>query len=300
LCCDRCPASFHLLCHTPPINARKIPVGKWLCNRCTTESVTTRNDGKRKTEANVGSDISIDDGNGSLTESERNERTARAIFLSPSAHSDPLSVLAEAALAVNAEQFSLEPVILADNVPLPGDELSAPKSQPSQPSFCHLCSRSTAESAAILCDFCPLVFHLDCIDPPFAAPPKEKWMCPNHVEHTLDRRFVKSLRLSNRIKLWNAHARQPINELNVKLSFIDKGKRAFIDKDKLSFIDKGKRETKKKIDRRKKKEHFCAGTKPRVIQDKMERTTSMRIGECRRLQTLVASQFAHEKRRKGG
>lgn len=34
LCCDRCPASFHLLCHEPPINPQLIPTGKWLCNRC--------------------------------------------------------------------------------------------------------------------------------------------------------------------------------------------------------------------------------------------------------------------------
>jgi hypothetical protein len=34
LCCDRCPASFHLLCHDPPINPQLIPTGKWLCNRC--------------------------------------------------------------------------------------------------------------------------------------------------------------------------------------------------------------------------------------------------------------------------
>uniref|UniRef100_A0A914VNP7 PHD-type domain-containing protein n=1 Tax=Plectus sambesii TaxID=2011161 RepID=A0A914VNP7_9BILA len=34
LCCDRCPASFHLLCHEPPINPQHIPTGKWLCNRC--------------------------------------------------------------------------------------------------------------------------------------------------------------------------------------------------------------------------------------------------------------------------
>ncbi|VDO79733.1 unnamed protein product [Onchocerca flexuosa] len=35
LCCDRCPASFHLMCHEPPIERSSIPSGKWLCNRCT-------------------------------------------------------------------------------------------------------------------------------------------------------------------------------------------------------------------------------------------------------------------------
>ncbi len=30
--CDRCPASFHLLCHEPPLD--EIPKGDFICNRC--------------------------------------------------------------------------------------------------------------------------------------------------------------------------------------------------------------------------------------------------------------------------
>jgi hypothetical protein len=33
LCCERCPASFHLLCAEPPLNA--IPDGDWYCKQCT-------------------------------------------------------------------------------------------------------------------------------------------------------------------------------------------------------------------------------------------------------------------------
>ncbi len=32
--CDRCPASFHLLCVDPPLNLDQIPTGEFLCNRC--------------------------------------------------------------------------------------------------------------------------------------------------------------------------------------------------------------------------------------------------------------------------
>ena len=33
LCCDRCPASFHLLCAEPPLSV--IPDGDWYCKQCT-------------------------------------------------------------------------------------------------------------------------------------------------------------------------------------------------------------------------------------------------------------------------
>ncbi|KAI0295485.1 hypothetical protein BC826DRAFT_1008037 [Russula brevipes] len=39
----------------------------------------------------------------------------------------------------------------------------------------------------VSCDFCPLHWHLDCLSPPLLSMPPldRKWMCPNHVDHTL-------------------------------------------------------------------------------------------------------------------
>ena len=38
----------------------------------------------------------------------------------------------------------------------------------------------------VSCDFCPLSFHLDCLDPPLPHPPiSASWMCPNHAEHAM-------------------------------------------------------------------------------------------------------------------
>jgi hypothetical protein len=39
----------------------------------------------------------------------------------------------------------------------------------------------------VSCDYCPLHWHLDCLSPPLLAMPPldKKWMCPNHVDHTL-------------------------------------------------------------------------------------------------------------------
>lgn len=50
---------------------------------------------------------------------------------------------------------------------------------------CLLCvpCRSCRLAPLIQCDYCPLLFHMDCLDPPLTALPAGKWMCPNHVEH---------------------------------------------------------------------------------------------------------------------
>ncbi|KAJ6635399.1 PHD finger protein 12 [Pseudolycoriella hygida] len=34
ICCDRCPSSFHLTCHDPPLREEDIPSGMWLCLNC--------------------------------------------------------------------------------------------------------------------------------------------------------------------------------------------------------------------------------------------------------------------------
>ena len=36
--CDRCPTSFHLLCHEPPLNFDEIPAGEFICNKCKANS----------------------------------------------------------------------------------------------------------------------------------------------------------------------------------------------------------------------------------------------------------------------
>src|SRR4029434_7432209 len=43
--------------------------------------------------------------------------------------------------------------------------------------------RSCRLAPLVQCDYCPLLFHMDCLDPPLTAMPTGRWMCPNHVEH---------------------------------------------------------------------------------------------------------------------
>jgi hypothetical protein len=69
------------------------------------------------------------------------------------------------------------------------------------------------------CDYCPLLFHLDCLDPPLASmpPAHQRWMCPNHVEHTLVTFFWQCLAFVLKNPLISLHDSH-LNESNDNFS----------------------------------------------------------------------------------
>ncbi|CAF1640400.1 unnamed protein product, partial [Adineta ricciae] len=74
--------------------------------------------------------------------------------------------------------------------------------------YCFICRKFSAKQGpSIHCDYCPLTYHLDCLTPPLISLPKDKWMCPNHVEPTLDRCLVKrkDQSINQRVKLYQQH-----------------------------------------------------------------------------------------------
>jgi hypothetical protein len=64
--------------------------------------------------------------------------------------------------------------------------------------MCHKCGKSALKGPIITCDFCPLSWHLDCMDPPMTAPlpPNKRWICPAHAEPLLVSFYVTFLPLS--------------------------------------------------------------------------------------------------------
>lgn len=48
---------------------------------------------------------------------------------------------------------------------------------------CLMHCRSELVGQLVHCDFCPLAFHMDCLNPPLTTVPSGMWMCPNHAEH---------------------------------------------------------------------------------------------------------------------
>ena len=47
-------------------------------------------------------------------------------------------------------------------------------------------------------------------------------MCPNHVENYLDANLVNSTSLTARLKVWQKHARKPVDTETVRLEFFRK------------------------------------------------------------------------------
>jgi hypothetical protein len=90
--------------------------------------------------------------------------------------------------------------------------------------ICFECGRSCRKAPLIQCDYCPLLFHADCLDPPLTGLPIARWMCPHHVEPVLEEKLLESVSLSERVKLWEKYTGKVNCEL-VKLEFLKKNQR---------------------------------------------------------------------------
>ena len=214
ICCDKCPASYHLQCHYPAVDPADIPNGEWLCYTCRYAS-------KRNLLDNKGN--------------EKNKKKSA------------LEVLALAASLVNPREFEL-PKELQLPIMFPGsnktDYVSGRRGKqqsgnhnvgrnhcldsnlmvPLPARLCFECGRSCRKAPLIACDYCPLYFHQDCLDPPLTAFPIGRWMCPNHPNHFIDQNLLTSCRVTERIKLWDKYANQRIDQHAVKLDFLRKAR----------------------------------------------------------------------------
>ncbi|XP_017781995.1 PREDICTED: PHD finger protein 12 [Nicrophorus vespilloides] len=196
ICCDKCPFSFHLQCHNPPLEEHDIPEGEWLCHSCRNKSLKSM---QSKT-------------------------------------TNSMALLIRAASLENPKQFEL-PRHMMEPCYFPGtdkvEKFRAGKRPPTTASTstanrkdtalpsskCYVCSKTCRSGTLISCDFCPLFFHLDCLDPPLATPPSDRWMCPNHVQHILDSKLLTSSSATERNRLWAQYAHQPVDQDAIKLEF---------------------------------------------------------------------------------
>ncbi|CAI4230325.1 unnamed protein product [Auanema sp. JU1783] len=218
LCCDNCPASFHLMCHEPIISPDDIPEGNWLCNRCS----TTPED-RRTPKDSIDSNVDVDD-----YELKKNQEVARTILGISRTPDDPLSLLLEAAKSQNATLFELPPEYDIDQIVMAGD--ARPPRPEIKDEVCDFC-RSTNSCPMVQCDFCGNIYHLDCVEPPLIGVPKKRWMCPSHVEHIVDQKLAKSVSIVKRRELYKRFCRQTLNEPEIIGTFLKKIKkrRALLD-----------------------------------------------------------------------
>lgn len=245
ICCDRCPASFHLECHDPPLTEKDVPQGPWLCRSCKSEHDAEL---PRQKKVPLMKSGSLDSRMELLPSRERRGSrpstpvgpqenllialgVARKIFpkrsnseapmqrlslsVEPNTPSDalisPWDQLVKAASRCNPRKFELPREMCVHQL-FPGDDkgevrngknkngkngngsngstcmnIIRNKTQevsngvaPMPSKTCFSCRKSCKKAPLISCDFCPLFFHQDCLDPPMTALPTTMWMCPVH------------------------------------------------------------------------------------------------------------------------
>lgn len=89
---------------------------------------------------------------------------------------------------------------------------------------CFTCDKSARVNPLVQCDYCPLMFHADCLDPPLTSIPLSRWMCPNHPNHLVDDKMVTD-KHSERVKLWDEYCCNSVTEQKIMIDFFHKNSR---------------------------------------------------------------------------
>lgn len=180
ICCDSCPKSFHLLCCDPPL--REVPEDNWNCHEC------SANYGPPRTTND--SDIGMF---GPLLNAKYGQNPT--VFRLPKRLRDGTFLEVFTGDDQNYTDTLAKPDPPAkQNGQLVGfnkdDDLNIEGiyDKSGRPHLCHKCGLSALNRRTIVvCDYCPLKWHLDCLPEPVCLPKTlgQKWRCPNHVESLL-------------------------------------------------------------------------------------------------------------------
>ncbi|XP_028662906.1 PHD finger protein 12 [Erpetoichthys calabaricus] len=307
LCCDHCPAAFHLQCCNPPLSEEMLPSGDWMCHRCMVRrkkreqkkefsqinGLVEKTFGKRTaspiTELELGGTdkatvVRLDSSGGGAfraaishvkllerrassrpgtptsnastdtpTPSEQNDVDEDMMDVedeTPGSDPDyttpvlgtphlkrPFELLIAAAMERNPTQFQLpsdltcttalpgtskrrrKEEMTGKNVKRPQHELDHNGLVPLPVKVCFSCNRSCRVAPLIQCDYCPLLFHMDCLEPPLTAMPTGRWMCPNHIEHVVLNQ--KNMTLSNRCQIFDRF-QERVSQHAIKVDFLNK------------------------------------------------------------------------------
>eukprot|EP00124_Ichthyophonus_hoferi_P001070 Ihof_evm10s49 gene=Ihof_evmTU10s49 len=183
--CDQCVNSFHCGCAEPPVDADAIPDGDWLCRACLARE-------KSESTAQVS-------GANQTSSSEETEFSGPARFC---------AALVAKMAEKNALDFTHPPSFKTSllkesrkRMRLDMDDDTSDSSNPrrKKPGACFYCNKGSYSGTMIMCKYCPLSYHLDCLNPPISSESHVAWMCPAHWEH-----FVKYPPLwSNQLRFGN-------------------------------------------------------------------------------------------------
>ncbi|KAK5265216.1 hypothetical protein LTR99_006315 [Exophiala xenobiotica] len=181
LCCDGCTNSFHHACLEPPLDADQEVDGEWFCPRC----VAKRSRSTTKPTGLLGSLIRrVDD---TIPKAFALPHDVREYFEGVKTGEEGeyedvgLPRTQNNAVKMNRAGFIEEP------------NYKETRDSKGNLILCYSCGHTSNGRDIIPCDFCPAKWHLDCLDPPLAVPPRRRadwkptssWRCPLHVEQDL-------------------------------------------------------------------------------------------------------------------
>ncbi|KAJ2709854.1 hypothetical protein H4R19_004038 [Coemansia spiralis] len=176
ICCEQCPRVFHFMCVEPPMTPEAVSqIDEWYCCECTHQRSR-----KRKSRAHAKSIfyplISKMEYSNPRTFAVPDE--IRRLFDGVEADADGayVNVREDRPRRAHAGPASRDFDRLLDDR---GDAI-----------LCYRCGLSALHGLLVRCDYCPLSWHWDCLDPPLssAPPAHRRWMCPNHADHAMGRR----------------------------------------------------------------------------------------------------------------
>lgn len=182
ICCDTCPKSFHFTCCNPPLE--ECPEDNWHCQEC----VIKQNPGFKKTYNHIGIFGQL------LNQLEgRNPKEfqlPRKIrdnsFIGVTTGENGVYQDATFKPEVSYTKMNEYQIIgFNKNTDLDVDGLY---DKNGNPYLCHKCGLSGLKGKTLThCDYCPLVWHIDCLEDPLCIPKTlgSKWRCPNHFEELL-------------------------------------------------------------------------------------------------------------------
>jgi hypothetical protein len=181
LCCDGCTNSFHHACLEPPLNPEEEVEGEWYCPRC----VARRTKEAPSPVGLLGMVIRrVDD-------------------TIPKAYNLPSDIRDYFEGVRTGDEGEYEEVSLPRTQNNVGrmnragfiEEPNYKETRDSKGNLitCYQCNLTSNGRDIIPCDFCPAKWHLDCLDPPLAVPPRRRagdkpgaaWRCPLHIDADL-------------------------------------------------------------------------------------------------------------------
>ncbi|KAK9484552.1 hypothetical protein V1527DRAFT_469611 [Lipomyces starkeyi] len=178
LCCEGCPRSFHFTCTDHPYDEDNLPEGSWFCKSCYAKRhpppIPPR---------------------GLFSElMEQMDKRNPSCFSLPKELRERYEGVTATDFGEYQDVHDLKPRRINRSGFLEEADPYRLTDKNGKSILCYKCGQSAMNDRKIIsCDYCPLHFHLDCLDPPMSTIPSSarKWMCPNHVGRDLIHRRRK-------------------------------------------------------------------------------------------------------------